>query len=645
MVVQNNLLGISALRNLNINNNDIVKSLEKLSSGYKVNRAGDDAAGFAMSEKMRTQIAGLNQAVKNSCDGVSMVQTFEGALTESHAILGRMRELAVQAANGIYDDEIDRAASMLEFRNLAKELDQIADTDFNGIVMLNGGRLADGSSVRDSALTFKDTMLLQTGGRTKDLVEFIIAGKIPNINISQNANVFRYVYGTWLTDSLNVLRDRAGLNVEQDFSMNVRFGYEDSSWVARMWSYRGARYAFSPTLEFNLRYIEPDGTFATPDGAELMSTAGLYMDRLMAHEITHALMWLNTGVTSIPMWYSEGLAEAVQGFNRYTWNFVSSEDDRLRVSHTNINNDIQNMSPGMTDSTVYSAGYLFVSWLDNYNGTSGNGPGQIKNLSAALRTASSFDAAVTAAFGKSQLTLMDEFKAESAAAAAGGAAAFESWLNTKLNIQIGDFMQDALNNTDAPRSGIVPNSGTGQDISAISDTVIHNGRTITLVWDFSDASSSSSPFLTSLYEMTPEERYQAAAAALAPNSFGGIGELSMNLDCSSFGLGITNHSRDIIISIAKQTDANYTIDQISFAINKVSLIRASFGAVQNRLEHKISNLSITSENLTAAESRIRDTNIAEEMMNFTKNQILIQSSQSMLAQASKLPQSIYELLK
>jgi flagellin len=129
MVVQHNMAAINANRYFGINNNNLSKSLEKLSSGYAINRAGDNAAGLAVSEKMRAQIGGLTQAAKNAQDGISMIQTFEGALTETDAILQRMRSLAVQSANGTYDDQVDRAAIELEYTQLCNELDDIAATD------------------------------------------------------------------------------------------------------------------------------------------------------------------------------------------------------------------------------------------------------------------------------------------------------------------------------------------------------------------------------------------------------------------------------------------------------------------------------------------------------------------------------------
>ena len=144
MVVQHNMNALSAYNKLNTNVAGLKKSSEKLSSGYRINRAGDDAAGLAISEKMRSQIRGLNQAKRNSQDGISMIQTFEGALQESHSILQRMKELAAESANGTYQTAVDRDAIQLEFNQLNDELNQIADTDFNGTVMLNGGVMADG---------------------------------------------------------------------------------------------------------------------------------------------------------------------------------------------------------------------------------------------------------------------------------------------------------------------------------------------------------------------------------------------------------------------------------------------------------------------------------------------------------------------
>ncbi len=139
MRIQHNIMAMSAYRNYTNNVSAMKKNLEKLSSGYKINRAGDDAAGLAISEKMRAQITGLETAQKNAKDGISLVQTAEGALTEVHDMLNRMVELATQSANGTYDNTTDRAQMQKEIEQLRSEINRIADSaNFNGIKLLDG---------------------------------------------------------------------------------------------------------------------------------------------------------------------------------------------------------------------------------------------------------------------------------------------------------------------------------------------------------------------------------------------------------------------------------------------------------------------------------------------------------------------------
>ena len=139
MRIQNNLMAMNAHRALGNNNNATSKSLEKLSSGFKINRAGDDAAGLAISEKMRSQIKGLETAQSNANDGISMVQTAEGALTEVHSMLNRMVELATKSANGTFETTVDRTAIQAEVTSLSAEINRIAThTSFNGTALLSG---------------------------------------------------------------------------------------------------------------------------------------------------------------------------------------------------------------------------------------------------------------------------------------------------------------------------------------------------------------------------------------------------------------------------------------------------------------------------------------------------------------------------
>ena len=145
MRIQHNIMAMNAYRNYNNNTSALSKNLEKLSSGYKINRAGDDAAGLAISEKMRAQITGLDAAQKNVKDGISLVKTAEGAMQEVQDMLNRMVYLSNQSANGTYDNEVDRANLQKEVDSLRSEIDRIADSaNFNGIQLLDGS-LSDGS--------------------------------------------------------------------------------------------------------------------------------------------------------------------------------------------------------------------------------------------------------------------------------------------------------------------------------------------------------------------------------------------------------------------------------------------------------------------------------------------------------------------
>lgn len=149
MVINHNLNAMNALRQMNINNGEAANSIEKLSSGYRINKAGDDAAGLAISEKMRAQINGLNQSTRNAQDGISLVQTAEGNLNESQAILQRMRELAVQSATGT-NTSTDRANLELEFKQLQSEVTRIAvQSEFNT------KKLLDGSLTGTAQMTFQ----------------------------------------------------------------------------------------------------------------------------------------------------------------------------------------------------------------------------------------------------------------------------------------------------------------------------------------------------------------------------------------------------------------------------------------------------------------------------------------------------------
>ena len=192
MVVRSNIMAVNSQRQLNMNNNQVSKALEKLSSGYRINRAGDDASGLAISEKMKAQIKGLDTASLNSQDGISLVQTAEGALTEVHNMLNRMTEIATRSANGINDD-INRESLQKEVKELQTEIDRIAEsTNFNGINLLDGS-LGVGATVTMGT----DGTANAAGDKTKTVLDFskleIEAGATVTLKVGNTSTTFEFV--------------------------------------------------------------------------------------------------------------------------------------------------------------------------------------------------------------------------------------------------------------------------------------------------------------------------------------------------------------------------------------------------------------------------------------------------------------------
>jgi flagellin len=408
MRIQHNIMAMNAYRNYSNNTSSLSSNLEKLSSGYKINRAGDDAAGLAISEKMRAQISGLDQAESNVKDGISLVKTAEGALQEVQDMLNRMVTLATQSANGTYDETTDRANLQKEVDALKDEIDRIADSaNFNGINLLDGTQSLSTTTVDSfgigSTSTVSITMSISdTSATGKDL----IGGKI-----TIGKQTFNVVAGS----------DTAGA-------------------------------------------VSVDGNTIKVGKAAAASTI-----------LSQA--YANLAATTI----------TVQDINGNEFDLVAK----------------------------YSSGKII------------------------------FAADSTTDAGKQiDATYLPELK-----------------INAGMNLQIGD----------TARTYNQMNVG-------ISD--MHT---------------------TSLY----------------------IND----------------------IDISTQDGATNAISQIKNAINMVSSTRGDLGAIQNRLEHTENNLSVMAENIQDAESTIRDTDVAEEMMSYTKNNILVQSAQAMLAQANSVPQGVLQLLQ
>ena len=469
MVVQHNMQAMNANRMLNITTGAQSKSTEKLSSGYRINRAADDAAGLTISEKMRKQIRGLDQASTNAQDGVSAVQTAEGALTEVHSMLQRMNELAVQAANGTNSKESDRQAIQDEIDQLTTEIDRVAETTkFNEIYLLKG----DNASTKNVYMKGHDAELKGT--------------------LTDSAKS-----ATFVMDTL-----KAG-DKYKIAGKEYTIGTDKAEIVAAINQYQAAD-----------KEITVDGTSYTYKEA----TTG--------------------GNAKAAGWYKDG--------------------DQTNGTAVTAANLVKDGSKATVDGKEYAA----------MNDADGDGVDD--DDSSIISTTEA----------------KKKIKAELLAANS-----------------IGTVNRDAT----------------------VSDGADANGKTT----------------------YTISKGYATVADTLSFNLHVGAdadmtNKITVDIDVmNSANLGV----KGLNVTDATGTAATYAVDAISDAIAKVSSQRSALGAVQNRLEHTIDNLDNIVENTTTAESRIRDTDMAEEMVEYSKNNILAQAGQSMLAQANQSTQGVLSLLQ
>ena len=515
MRIQHNIAALNSYRNLTGNNSAVSKNLEKLSSGYRINRAGDDAAGLAISEKMRAQITGLNTAQKNAQDGVSLVQTAEGAMTEVHSMLNRMVELADQSANGTYADEVDRENLQKEISSLKDEIDRIADsTNFNGINLLDGS-LSTGKLPTFTGLDgLTPTTIAATGNKTELTIGDVTTG-----------------------------------GVAQDKEYSMTFNYTDANGAAK-------EKTITLTAKDNQTLVDANGNQYT------LGTKG----QASANEMATAF----AGALSAD---SEVGGQFTVTANAGKLSFVSKE----------------------TGST---GGSKVLAATTKYDTTSAT-------LTAA-QTAGT-DAKVEYDFKTMEKDKVFTVNGEKFVFATAGKQ-FDSDVNVLETTGTNPTADEV-----GKMAGMIANK-----LGLSDEQVKDDGTKITF------SASAGNGGLTLQIGDTADKFNQMTVS---------VGDMHAK------ALGISD------VDISTQAGAKAAVDKIKSAINSVSSTRGDLGAIQNRLEHTINNLSVSAENMTAAESRIRDVDMANEMMAYTKNNILVQSSQAMLAQANQLPQGVLQLLQ
>ncbi|MEK4292812.1 flagellin N-terminal helical domain-containing protein [Paenibacillus sp. FSL R5-0914] len=556
MIINHNIAALNTHRQLTTNTANTNKNIEKLSSGLRINRAGDDAAGLAISEKMRGQIRGLDQASRNAQDGISLIQTAEGALNETHSILQRQRELANQSANGTNTDS-DRQALQDEMNQLTSEINRIGNTtEFNTQKLLKG----DGQANLTGTGVAKDGFV--SGGKTDHVQATqtltLIEGKT-NDEISLTINGQEVSYKLTADDQAAITAGADAAAKAAATATAFRAGLQkaiDSNDVLKgSFTVGGA----TDKVKIDAVAVGSGGKF---DGAQ---------GNMSAAKVTTGG---TTGLIGAGALASVGTTTHTQATGTLDFSGLANATDVAKLAGTGIT--------------------INGEQIEFYDATKGEYKGSAKgvNISGAADGDAVAKAIVDTLGSKIDgVTLTNATGVLTVTATAKGAA------GNGIILKDGGVQKDF-------ETSFQIGANTGQSMSlAIGD--------------------------------------MRASALGITGKAGDAGYTKANTVTD----GTNNVNAEAALNISTKEDASAAIAILDKATATVSSSRSKLGAVQNRLEHTINNLGTASENLTAAESRIRDVDMAKEMMQQTKNNILAQAAQAMLAQANQQPQGVLQLLR
>ncbi len=444
MIIQHNLMSSNNNRNLKINTDRKSKVTEKLSSGYRINRASDDAAGLSISEKMRSQIRGLEQASKNAQDGLSLIQTADGAMSEIHNMLQRIRELAVSGATDT-NVNADRTAIQEEVSALKSEIDRVArNTEFNSKKLLDGSCSA------------------------------------PSLSEEEKNKFISWLNGSWLKDAAARIESVTGWQLENGTTINVAFADIGNSAVATM---GGAYLGDNLTLTINTNFLINEMTYNGTDGPTM---GGIPADRLIVHELTHGYMFDNVSYTAIPdNWFVEGLAEGVHGASDIRYNGFESGYD---TNYTGLNQSIQNFDfiGNEYSDDIYTVGYLATSYLyqkatetgfKNMLGEMDQSDETFRDLVAKYTGSTSFNSFIQDFKNAAQTAYNTDVTANDT-----NYTAFKDFLSSECNIDLTDGLADPLDGVDLDSSNVVANTGTPNKPSTEITTLTFGSNTININW-------------------------------------------------------------------------------------------------------------------------------------------------------------------
>ena len=616
--VQTNMLALNANRQLGLTTRKNDKNTERLSSGYRINRAADDASGLSISEKMRRQVRGLTQAALNAQDGVSMVQIGEGALNEVHDMLHRANELAVKAATGTLQD-VDRAMIDAEIQQLKAEIDRTArNTTFNEIPLFpeNGlSPLSTGfmeSKSYDITYNLKDGSVMVNGaaagpgaaGRAELTVSSgnVLADTIANELVP---NAVQQIF-----DAFPSLKNNVGSDT---INMSLDVSYIDGP--NRTLAYASFRYSYGGGRPYGMGIRVDISDFSKAD-AEGTGPKTEALKSTIAHELMHTVMQytLTDGMSGrfgekYPAWFTEGTAQLAGGGYSTGWNDTLSYYAQYLTSanDTSQDNNIRSYLQKFTmNNRPYGHGYLGAAYL----GYLANGGGAVTSANIAQ------------GMDKIFTDLLNGQSLESAIQKNTGIST--SQLNILFSSGDQNLTEFVRKLSYESRNGAGSVITTGLDVGGSS--LLGN-----------NASALNQPFRIDPFKVTVNLSGPSDLGLQVGAEPGQHIEIDL-YQMSSRALGLED------MNVRSTDDADRAIDQLKYAIGCVSNVRSQYGALQNRLEHTINNLNNITENTTEAESRIRDADIATEMVEYSNNQILMQAGASMLAQANQHSQLILSLL-
>ena len=585
MRIQHNIMAMNAYRNYNTNTKALSGNLEKLSSGYKINRAGDDAAGLAISEKMRAQITGLDAAQKNVKDGVSLVKTAEGAMQEIQDMLNRMDYLATQSANGTYDDPVDRKNLQKEVNALKEEIDRIAESaNFNGIKLLDGSL---DSKATVGAADVTEVELTGEINRQAGITQAVTAsfdidleGMVFNGSTSGAGTIQLTVGGATMTVSIN--------------GGTTGSAFEIKAGGATI----GIATGTSVVINGSTFSVSANGTKLT-----FTATTDNYAGSTYSLDVSDIKASVSTGIVNDGIGSVKPIGQGNSAWNTAAQNTV----DGVRTS-PQIEAQVQFK---LTDEMIESGQLVIDGVTYTFDNT--------KNLSASSGNVIGIkDWDPDGDYTKNSNAVADRLVAAAGGASGNGGQFIVGHTDNTITLQV--------------KTGVSAEYTEGKNHDDATKVTEEGWSKGLVSYGKSDPGKAGEGLKLQIGDTS--DKFNRLTVS--------VGDMHVKAMTYTDDAGNTTSIADI--DIGTQAGAQKAVDVVKNAINYVSGVRGDLGAIQNRLEHTGNNLSVMAENIQDAESTIRDTDVASEMMSYVKNNILVQSAQAMLAQANQVPQGVLQLL-